>query len=241
MWWGGGLVVSHQSSLKLELFGKGFNLVAKAETKTRFEKSRWLSRLSLTFSKFPRISQYKLFYKYTFVLSSRLRVERPLMRWMLFWLPCNLPYNSQFLQVLIGVLIVRSHDLLQEELCQIVFNMAEADFPRFFSQFLPTMLMQTDNLNNNQRSSLVEHFKVWYSNESDVGECNDCMWNVSNRSDNHGYEDGSNETTTTKSSATTATKGSAKTSVATTATTTISQSKATEKKQTTEPLKKNHP
>ena len=70
------------------------------------------------------------------------------------------PLPLQFLQVLIGVLLLRSHDLLQEEISLLIFNMASADFPKFFSQFLPTMLMQTENLNHNQKSTLVEHFKV---------------------------------------------------------------------------------
>ncbi|XP_064607184.1 exportin-6-like [Liolophura sinensis] len=67
---------------------------------------------------------------------------------------------SQFLSVLIQVLIHKSHDLLQEEITMTVYNMAAVDFTGFYDSFLTQFLSICDNLDSNQRTVLSQNFKI---------------------------------------------------------------------------------
>ncbi|XP_076441128.1 exportin-6-like [Babylonia areolata] len=65
-----------------------------------------------------------------------------------------------FLTVLMQVLVHRSHDLLQEEVVVTVYNMAQVDFERFYSTFLPHFLHTMEGLDHSQRSVLAQNFKM---------------------------------------------------------------------------------
>lgn len=66
----------------------------------------------------------------------------------------------QFLNVLVQVLVHKSHDLLHEEIVVTVYNMASADFSRFYAEFLPHFVSSCEGLDANQRNILVRNFKV---------------------------------------------------------------------------------
>lgn len=67
---------------------------------------------------------------------------------------------SSFLQVLLDVLVNKSHNLLQEEIMQAVYNMvATTNFDAYFSQFVPTYLMNTSGLVDHQKSQLHQNYK----------------------------------------------------------------------------------
>lgn len=66
----------------------------------------------------------------------------------------------QFLNVLIQVLLQKSHDLLQEEIAISIYNMASVDFDNFYSNFLPHFLSSCEGLAANQRSVLGQNFKL---------------------------------------------------------------------------------
>ncbi|XP_060583375.1 exportin-6-like [Ruditapes philippinarum] len=67
---------------------------------------------------------------------------------------------SQFMNVLLQVLVHKSHDLLQEEIVVTIYNMASVDFDRFYSEFLPHFLTGCDGLDNGQKHMLGQNFKV---------------------------------------------------------------------------------
>ena len=66
----------------------------------------------------------------------------------------------QFLNVLLQVLLVKSHDLLQEEITVMLYNMAAVDFDTFYSQFLPQLVNNCDGLDENQRTILSCNFSM---------------------------------------------------------------------------------
>ncbi|KAK2152122.1 hypothetical protein LSH36_339g04009 [Paralvinella palmiformis] len=65
----------------------------------------------------------------------------------------------QFLNVLIQVLLHKSHDLLQEEITITIYNMASVDFTSFFETFLLQILNGCEGLDSNQKMILGENFK----------------------------------------------------------------------------------
>ena len=67
---------------------------------------------------------------------------------------------GQFLNVLMQVLIVKSHDLLSEEIAIVVYNMASVDFDGFYSSYLPHLLGNCDGIDDSQRALLAQNFKV---------------------------------------------------------------------------------
>ena len=67
---------------------------------------------------------------------------------------------GQFLNVLMQVLIVKSHDLLSEEIAIVVYNMASVDFDGFYSSYLPHLLGNCDGIYDSQRALLAQNFKV---------------------------------------------------------------------------------
>ncbi|ESO82003.1 hypothetical protein LOTGIDRAFT_135499 [Lottia gigantea] len=66
----------------------------------------------------------------------------------------------QFLNVLLQTLVVKSHDLLQEEIVITVYNMASVDFEGFYTGFLPQFLNSCDGLDVNQKTLLSQNFKI---------------------------------------------------------------------------------
>ena len=65
----------------------------------------------------------------------------------------------QFLNVLIQVLLHKSHNLLQEEITITIYNMASVDFNNFFENFLPQILNGCEGLDSNQKMVLSTNFK----------------------------------------------------------------------------------
>jgi hypothetical protein len=68
--------------------------------------------------------------------------------------------RHQFLTVLLQVLIVKSHDLLQEEIGITIYNMASVDFDSFYACFLPQFLQNCEMLNDTQKATLGTNFKL---------------------------------------------------------------------------------
>ncbi|XP_039630532.1 exportin-6 isoform X1 [Polypterus senegalus] len=65
-----------------------------------------------------------------------------------------------FINVLLQVLVHRSHDLLQDEIALAVYNMASVDFDGFYSAFLPEFLSSCHGVDSNQRTVLGRNFKM---------------------------------------------------------------------------------
>ena len=61
---------------------------------------------------------------------------------------------SQFLNVLLQALVIRSHDLLQEEIITAVYNMASVDFGMFYKTFIPAFLKQVSTIDFYQKETL---------------------------------------------------------------------------------------
>ncbi|KAM6156221.1 exportin-6 isoform 1-T1 [Rhynchocyon petersi] len=66
----------------------------------------------------------------------------------------------QFVNVLLQVLVHKSHDLLQEEIGIAIYNMASVDFDGFFAAFLPEFLTSCDGVDDNQKNVLGRNFKM---------------------------------------------------------------------------------
>ncbi|XP_064886999.1 exportin-6 isoform X4 [Columba livia] len=66
----------------------------------------------------------------------------------------------QFVNVLLQVLVHKSHDLLQEEIGIATYNMASVDFDGFYSAFLPEFLASCDGVDSNQKNVLARNFKM---------------------------------------------------------------------------------
>ncbi|KAG7459781.1 hypothetical protein MATL_G00214320 [Megalops atlanticus] len=65
-----------------------------------------------------------------------------------------------FINVLLQVLVHRSHDLLQDEIALAVYNMASVDFDSFYSAFMPEFLNSCQGVDANQRTVLGRNFKM---------------------------------------------------------------------------------
>uniref|UniRef100_A0A8C3ZGW0 Importin N-terminal domain-containing protein n=1 Tax=Denticeps clupeoides TaxID=299321 RepID=A0A8C3ZGW0_9TELE len=63
-----------------------------------------------------------------------------------------------FINVLLQVLLHKSHDLLQEDITVAVYNMAAVDFTTFYSSFLPEFLNGCQGLDPHQRATLARNF-----------------------------------------------------------------------------------
>ena len=66
----------------------------------------------------------------------------------------------QFFNVLLQVLIVKSHDILQEEIGIALYNMASVDFDFFYGQFLQNFLATCEGLDENQKTILAQNFPM---------------------------------------------------------------------------------
>ena len=65
-----------------------------------------------------------------------------------------------FLQVLLQVLVHKSQNLLEEEICFCIYNMAAVDFPAFHTELLPAFLGSVEGLSEQQQFSLVEQYGI---------------------------------------------------------------------------------
>uniref|UniRef100_A0A673JZR1 Exportin-6 n=1 Tax=Sinocyclocheilus rhinocerous TaxID=307959 RepID=A0A673JZR1_9TELE len=63
-----------------------------------------------------------------------------------------------FINVLLQVLLHKSHDLLQDDITLALYNMAAVDFPAFYSSFLPEFLNGCQGLDHHQRTTLARNF-----------------------------------------------------------------------------------
>lgn len=68
--------------------------------------------------------------------------------------------QSQFMTVLLHVLVHKSHDLLQEEVVVTIYNMASVEFDRFYAEYLPQFLSECEGLDDGQKSVLASNFKT---------------------------------------------------------------------------------
>ena len=67
---------------------------------------------------------------------------------------------TQFLNVLLQVLVHRSHDLLQEEINATIYNMACVDMDKFYNNFLHQFLSDCEGLHPDQKHALQQNFKA---------------------------------------------------------------------------------
>ncbi|KAF3700337.1 Exportin-6 [Channa argus] len=65
-----------------------------------------------------------------------------------------------FINVLLQVLLHKSHDLLQEEITLAIYNMASVDFDAFYSAFMPEFLNGCQGVDSSQRAVLARNFKL---------------------------------------------------------------------------------
>uniref|UniRef100_A0A3Q1BHI9 Importin N-terminal domain-containing protein n=1 Tax=Amphiprion ocellaris TaxID=80972 RepID=A0A3Q1BHI9_AMPOC len=65
-----------------------------------------------------------------------------------------------FINVLLQVLLHKSHDLLQEEITLAIYNMASVDFDVFYSAFMPEFLNGCQGVDTSQRAVLARNFKL---------------------------------------------------------------------------------
>ncbi|MED6276870.1 Exportin-6 [Characodon lateralis] len=65
-----------------------------------------------------------------------------------------------FINVLLQVLLHKSHDLLQEEITLAIYNMASVDFDAFYSVFMPEFLNSCEGVDSSQRDVLARNFKL---------------------------------------------------------------------------------
>ena len=65
-----------------------------------------------------------------------------------------------FLQLLMQVLVQKSHDLLQEEICSSIYSMAAVNFTTYHQQFLPKFLTSVGGVSSEQQQQLVANYKM---------------------------------------------------------------------------------
>ena len=68
--------------------------------------------------------------------------------------------RDTFCSVFLQVLVQKSHDLLQDEITNLMYNMAFADFDSFFASFLPNFLEKCENLTSQQKTDLLNNFRT---------------------------------------------------------------------------------
>ncbi|XP_065579711.1 exportin-6-like isoform X1 [Artemia franciscana] len=67
--------------------------------------------------------------------------------------------RSQFMTVLLQILIAKTHDLLRDEITQALFELASVDFDDLFNSFLPQFASSLVGISDHQKSELVASFK----------------------------------------------------------------------------------
>ncbi|XP_067938254.1 exportin-6-like [Watersipora subatra] len=64
---------------------------------------------------------------------------------------------SQFLNVLLQALVVKSHDLLQDDIIHAIYNMAYVDFGMFYNKFIPAFLKEVGTIDLHQKETLRQN------------------------------------------------------------------------------------
>lgn len=101
-----------------------------------------------------------LVFKLEFFRQNLSSLEDLHLKWKLYQKPIFLEHlMGEFLTVFVQVLVSKSHNLLREEIAMSIFNMASVDLPAFFDKFLPHLLSGTEQLDENQRSILLQGIK----------------------------------------------------------------------------------
>ena len=67
---------------------------------------------------------------------------------------------SLFVQVLLEVLVQKSHDLLREEIGTCLHSMSNCSFDQFHSEILPAFLCKFQQLSQDQRDKLASNYKM---------------------------------------------------------------------------------
>ena len=57
-------------------------------------------------------------------------------------------------------LVQRSHDLLQDEICQCLYSMAFVDFSSYYEHFVPKFLDTIEGLTDEQHTALIQNYRV---------------------------------------------------------------------------------
>nr|XP_018917287.1 PREDICTED: exportin-6-A isoform X2 [Bemisia tabaci] len=65
-----------------------------------------------------------------------------------------------FLNVLLNILIQKSHSLLIDDIITAIFNLSSVNFDIFFSHFIPVFLESIEGLDDNQRRSLRQNMRT---------------------------------------------------------------------------------
>lgn len=65
-----------------------------------------------------------------------------------------------FIKVLLQALVMRSHDLLQEEIINAVYNMACVDFSMFYNKFIPAFLKDVSTIDYHQCETLKQNLSL---------------------------------------------------------------------------------
>ncbi len=65
-----------------------------------------------------------------------------------------------FLNVFIQVLMQKSHSLLQDEISELIYQLASVDFMHFHSEFFPKFIGNILGLTQQQKLSLVENYQI---------------------------------------------------------------------------------
>ncbi|KAL5473099.1 hypothetical protein EMCRGX_G027544 [Ephydatia muelleri] len=65
-----------------------------------------------------------------------------------------------FLNLLMQALVQRSHDILQDEICQCLYSMASVDFSFYYGHFVPKFLETVEGLTEEQQATLVLNYRV---------------------------------------------------------------------------------
>ena len=68
--------------------------------------------------------------------------------------------SDHFLNLLLQVLTHQSHNLLQEEIAEIVYEMAEVNLVNFHTNFLSKFLGNVDGILPHQQMNLVDKYKI---------------------------------------------------------------------------------
>lgn len=65
-----------------------------------------------------------------------------------------------FLNLLMQSLVQRSHDILQDEICQCLYSMASVDFSFYYGHFLPKFLETIEGLTEEQQATLILNYRL---------------------------------------------------------------------------------
>ena len=64
------------------------------------------------------------------------------------------------LRILLEALVLKTHNLLQEEICLSVYSMASINFPTYHHQFVGKYLTCVEGVSETQRMELLQNYKM---------------------------------------------------------------------------------